>query len=512
MQETTNNKTIAKNTLFLYFRMMFTMVITLFTSRIILQKLGVDDYGIYQAVGGIVGFLSFINGALATGSSRFLTYALGEGNAEKIKRTFSTTLNIHILIALLVVLVAETIGLWFLYNKMVIVPQRMTAAVYTYHISILTAVFSLTQVPYNATIVAHERMSIYAYMSIIEVLAKLLICYMLSIGSYDKLMLYATLLFVVQVGLMCFYRLYCKHHFDEAHFSFTLDKKIFKEIAGFSGWSMFANTSMALSNQGILILLNMFFAPAVVAARAISLQVNGAANQFVSNFRQAANPQIVKKYAAGDYEKSRHLLLESTKYSYYMMYLIALPVCLLAYPLLKLWLGVVPDYTVPFLQLVIIQSLFQVFDSSFYIALYAKGQLRENALTAPTLGLLIFPLTYIFFKLGFSPLVLSWTSLAVYALLGIVQKPWLIIKIVDYKWSEIWGVYRSCLIVTFASFPIPFVVNRLVDATIFINFILVGLVCVLSVFTSVFYLGIDKTMRIKIVELLKDRIKAKSLK
>ncbi len=502
MQEKTNNKTIAKNTLFLYFRMMFTMVISLFTSRIILQKLGVDDYGIYQAVGGVVGFLSFINGALATGSSRFLTYALGEGNAEKLKRTFSTTLNIHIIISILVVIVAETIGLWFLYHKMVIAPERMTAAVYTYHLSILTAVFTLTQVPYNATIVAHEKMSIYAYMSIFEVSAKLLVCYLLAIGGFDRLMMYATLLLSVQVGIMCFYRFYCTHHFEEARFSFSFDKKIFKEIAGFSGWSMFANASIALNSQGVLILLNMFFAPAVVAARAISLQVNMAANQFVSNFRQAANPQIVKKYAAGDYEGSKHLLLESTKYSYYMMYLIALPVCLLAYPLLKLWLGVVPDYTVPFLQIVIVQSLFQVFDTSFYTALYAKGRLRENALTSPTLGFMIFPITYVFFKLGYSPLVLSWTSLAVYAILGMVQKPWLIMKMVDYKWKEIWGVYRSCLIVTVASLPIPIIIYRLVDSTQIVYFILLGLVCLISVALSVFFLGIDKAMRKKVQKMI----------
>ena len=502
MQEKTNNKTIAKNTLFLYFRMMFTMVISLFTSRIILQKLGVDDYGIYQAVGGVVGFLSFINGALATGSSRFLTYALGEGNAEKLKRTFSTTLNIHIIIAIMVVIVAETIGLWFLYHKMVIAPERMTAAVYTYHLSILTAVFTLTQVPYNATIVAHEKMSIYAYMSIFEVSAKLLICYLLTIGNFDRLMMYATLLLVVQVGCMCFYRFYCTHHFEEARFSFSFDKKIFKEIAGFSGWSMFANASIALNSQGVLILLNMFFAPAVVAARAISLQVNMAANQFVSNFRQAANPQIVKKYASGDYEGSKHLLLESTKYSYYMMYLIALPVCLLAYPLLKLWLGVVPDYTVPFLQIVIVQSLFQVFDTSFYTALYAKGRLRENALTSPTLGFMIFPITYVFFKLGYSPLVLSWTSLVIYAILGIIVKPWLIIKIVDYKCSEIWSVYRSCLIVTVASLPIPIIIYKLVDTSQIVYFILLGLVCLISVALSSFFFGIDKEMRKKVLGMI----------
>ena len=500
MQENTNNKTIAKNTLFLYFRMMFTMVISLFTSRIILQKLGVDDYGIYQAVGGVVGFLSFINGALSTGSSRFLTYALGEGNVEKLKRTFSTTLNIHILIAILIVIIAETIGLWFLYTKMVIAPDRLSAAVYTYHLSILTAVFTLTQVPYNATIVAHEKMSIYAYMSIFEVSAKLLICYLLTIGDFDRLMMYATLLLCVQVSIMCFYRFYCTHHFEEARFSFSFDKKIFKEIAGFSGWSMFANASIALNSQGVLILLNMFFAPAVVAARAISLQVNMAANQFVSNFRQAANPQIVKKYAAGDYGGSKHLLLESTKYSYFMMYLIALPVCLLAYPLLKLWLGVVPDYTVPFLQIVIVQSLFQVFDTSFYTALYAKGRLRENALTSPTLSFMIFPITYVLFKMGYSPLVLSWTSLVVYAFLGTIVKPLLLMKIVDYKWLEIWSVYRVCIIVTIISLPIPVIINKVLDTTELINFILVGIICVSSVGFSIFFFGIDKIMRKKVIE------------
>lgn len=504
-----NNKTIAKNTLFLYFRMMFTMVISLFTSRIILQKLGVDDYGIYQAVGGVVGFLSFINGALSTGSSRFLTYALGEGNVEKLKRTFSTTLNIHILIAILIVIVAETVGLWFLYNKMVIAPDRLSAAVYTYHLSILTAVFTLTQVPYNATIVAHEKMSIYAYMSFFEVSAKLLICYLLTIGGFDRLMMYATLLLGVQVGVMCFYRFYCTRHFEEARFSFSFDKKIFKEIAGFSGWSMFANASIALNSQGVLILLNMFFTPAVVAARAISLQVNMAANQFVSNFRQAANPQIVKKYAAGDYEGSKHLLLESTKYSYYMMYLIALPVCLLAYPLLKLWLGVVPNYTVPFLQLVIVQSLFQVFDTSFYTALYAKGRLRENALTSPTLGFMIFPITYVLFKLGYSPLVLSWTSLVVYAILGIIVKPWLIIKIVDYKCSEIWSVYRSCLVVTLVSLPVPIIIYRLLDTSELLNFIIVGFVCLLSIGITVFFFGIDIAMRKKVVGAVMKKIKIK---
>ena len=477
---------------------MFTMVIALYTSRVILQKLGINDYGIYQSVGGIVGFLSFINGALSTGSSRFLTFAIGENNHKKLKRTFSTTLTVHIMLALLIVLVAETIGLWFLNNKMVIAPERMNAALYTYHLSILAAVFTLTQVPYNATIIAHEKMSIYAYMSIYEVSTKLAICYMLSWGNYDRLKLYATLLLFVQISVMAFYRFYCVKNFQEAKFSFFFDKKIFKEIAGFSGWSLFANSSVALNNQGILILLNMFFSPAIVAARAISLQVNAAANQFVENFRQAANPQIVKKYAVEDYDGSKHLLLLSTKYSYYMMFLLSLPICILAYPLLHLWLGTVPDYAVPFLQIVIVQSLFQVFDTSFYTALYAKGRLRENALVSPTLGFLIFPISYIFFKLGSSPLALSWISFIVYAILGCIVKPILIIKIVDYTWHDIWSsVFRPCLIVTIISLPLPVYMSIILDSTKILDFFIIGFISILTIGLVIYICGINSQTRLK---------------
>lgn len=504
--EQTNNKTIAKNTLFLYFRMMFTMVVSLYTSRVILQKLGVDDFGIYQAVGGIVGFLSFINGALATGSSRFITFALGENNAEKLKRTFSTTLNVHILLAVFIVLIAETVGLWFLYNKMVIPADRMSAAIITYHLSIVAAVVSITAVPYNASIVSHERMSIYAYMSIYEVCAKLGICYLLSVGNIDRLILYTILLLIVQCSTLFFYRIYCIRNFSEARFSFTFDKRLFKEIAGFSSWSMFAAITIALNNQGILVLLNMFFTPATVAARAISLQVNAAANQFVSNFRQAANPQIVKKFASGDYSGSKSLLLSSTRYSYYMMLVLCLPIFLLAEPMLTLWLGVVPEYTVAFLQIVIVQSLFQVFDTSFYIALYAKGRLKENVLLSNTLALLMFPITYLLFKMGYSPLALSWISLIVYAIAGIVIKPLLIIKIVDYTWSEIWSVFKPSLLVSLLSIPLPLLAVIKLDTSLFVNFLIVGIVCVLSTGLSVWFMGLDKLTRDKLLAFAKGKI------
>ena len=503
MKELSSNKTIAKNTLFLYFRMMFTMVISLFTSRIILQKLGVDDYGIYQAVGGIVGFLSFINGALATGSSRFLTFALGENNQEKLDKTFSTTLNVHIILAILVVIVAETLGLWFLYNKMVIPSERFSAAVYVFHLSILTAIFTLTQVPYNATIIAHERMSVYAYMSIVEVSAKLAICYLLSWGDIDKLKLYATLLLIVQVGLMVFYRIYCKRNFMEARFSLTFDKVIFKRIIGFSGWSLFASSYLTLGSQGILLLLNMFFTPAVVTARAISLQVNMAATQFINNFRTAVNPQIVKRLASGDVQGSHRLLLASTKYSYYLMLCLCLPICLLAYPLLHLWLGIVPEYATIFLQLIIIQSLFQVFDTSFYTALYALGRLKENALLSPTLGLVQFPVIYLLFKYGFSPVALSWASLATYAILGLIIKPVLLVKIAKYSWKDICGVFRPCLLVTVFTLPLPIYYSTMHNCVKLENFLICIVLSTINVALMVYLVGINSHERTKILSFAK---------
>lgn len=498
IEEKTNNRTIAKNTFFLYTRMMFTMIVSLYTSRVILQTLGVEDYGIYQSVGGIVGFLSFINSALSTGSSRFLTFELGTGNFEKLKRVFSTTLTLHIIIALFVVVVAETIGLWFLHNKLIIPPDKLNAAVYVFHISILTAIFSLTQVPYNASIIAHEKMSIFAYVSIVECSAKLLIVYLLAIGDIDKLKLYATLLFVVQMCLMLFYRIYCTKNFDETKYKFIYDKTIVKSITSFSGWSLFANASFALNNQGILILLNMFFSPAIVTARAISIQVNMASMQLVDNFRIAVNPQIVKRYAAGDIEGSKILLLSSTKYSYYLMFILCFPLFLLASPILKLWLGVVPEYTVMFLQIIVIQSLFQVFDSSFYIALYAKGRLKENALISPTLGFLMFPVTYLLFKSGYSPIVLSWVSLILYISLGLIVKPLLVIKIANYRWYDVWNVFKPCFLITLTALPIPVFLYYYLDFSRIWEYAALLIVTIIVSVLSIYWVGLETSTKDKI--------------
>jgi len=506
MPEQSNNKTIAKNTIFLYVRMLIIMVVTLYTSRVILQVLGVDDYGLYQTVGGVVGFLAFISNALAAGTSRFITFALGKGDEAELKKTFSVTLTTHILIGLVIVIIAETLGLWYVCNKMVIAEERFTAALVVYHLSILTAFINIIQLPFYAEVIAHEKMSVFAYVGIAEAVSKLGVVYLLSVGGFDKLVFYAVLLLVVQIAIFAFYVIYCRTHFLESSFKLSFDKELFGKIFSFSGWSLFANGSAALSNQGVLLLLNLFFAPAVVTARSISLQVNSVANQFVQNFRTAANPQIVKRYAAGDIAGSKNLLLESTKFSYYLMLLIALPLVLVADPLLHIWLVEVPEYTTAFLQIVVVQSLFQVFDTSFYTALYAKGRIKENALLSPFVIFLCFPIVYVLFRMGASPLALSWAYLIGYALLGIVVKPALLIKIAEYSWRELSSVYWICLIVTIAAVPVPLILYFKLGVSTLVNSLIVLLAALLSVGTAVWVLGLTKIMRKRLIKAVSSRI------
>lgn len=510
MPEVSNNKTIAKNTLALYFRMGITMLVGLFTSRVILQVLGVTDMGINATVGGVVAFAGFLNSALSNGTSRFLTVALGKGDREELKSTFSTCFWVHFGLALIIVLLVETIGLWFLYNKLIIPADRMDAAVWVFHLSVISMVVSMTQVPYGACLIAHERMDMYAYTSLVDVFLKLIIVYALTLFDVDKLKLYSTLFFCTSMGMLLFYRWFCATRFEECRINFSFDKRIFKPILLFSGWQLFANISISLNSNGILMLLNMFFAPAVVAARTISLQVNTYATQFMTNFRTAANPQIIKKYAAGDYEGSKHLLLESTKYCYYMMLMLSLPIYLLSYQLLYLWLGQVPEYCDIFLKLVVIQSLFQVFDTGLYTALYANGNIKWNALTSPTIGFLAFPMVYVLFRLGYSPVALSWVFIVVYAILGCIQKPLILIKICGYKFRDFIPLYWSCLKVTIISSVIPFMfdywIKRLTENQ-YIVFLSVAIVSVLSVCVSSWFLGIDNSIRTKILELARKKLK-----
>lgn len=502
MSSKSNNKQIAKNTSFLYLRMLFNMVVALFTSRVILQSLGVEDFGIFQIVGGAATMLAFLNAALAIGSERFLTFELGTGNFDKLKKTFSTVLTAHMILAIFVVLVLETIGLWFLYNKLTISAERIDAAVFAYHICVLTTIFTITQVPYNASIISHEKMSAFAYISIFEVTMKLGIAYLIYISPWDKLKVYALLYCAVQILTAMCYRVYCIKRFEETHYTFSADKTILKEILSYSSWNLLDNTSIVLNNQGAVLLLGMFFNPSVVAARAVANQVNMATHQFMNNFRKAFTPQVVKRFAAGDYNESKALLLSSTKYSYYLMLCLCFPICMTSHQLLDLWLDVVPEYADRFLQLAVCTSLFQVFNASFYTPLYAKGDIKSNAVYSLLITVLFLPITYLLFKIGVSPVMISAVQLVLTAFISLVVKPILLIKIVQYEWKDILDVYLPCLKVTCAAVTMPLVYkycfeDRLIDSNL-LQFIVRVILSVGCVLFAIWYFGLTSQVKIRL--------------
>lgn len=507
--EKTSNKTIAQNTIALYFRMMFTMFISLFTSRVVLRYLGVEDYGISNSVGGVVGMIAYLRGSLQVGSSRFLTYELGTGDKDKLKRTFSSVLTVHIIFALIILVLGETVGLWFVYNKLVIPESRLDAAVWCYHLSILSCMMAITQVPYGASIISHEKMSLYAYTSIIDVTAKLGIVYLLTITPWDRLIFYSTLGFIVSICMRSYYRWYCIRHFEETRYSFTIDKEITSQILQYSGWNIFATTSVALVGQGITVITNMFFNPSVVASRAIANQVNAAARGFYGNFKAASDPQIVKRYAAGDFAESKRLLFRTAKYGYFLMLILALPICLVAKPLLQLWLGQVPEYSVIYLQFALLTSLAAVFDLQFYTALYAKGQIKENSIISSLSFFIGFIATFILFRLGNSP---TWSAVIVFisqCVIAFVIKPIMVVKIVGYQYDEIFQLFRDCLKVTLVSciIPVPLYLTRaLFGFNYIIEFIVLTSISVICVALSVWIFGLDNHTRKKMIAIVKQKL------
>lgn len=510
--EKTSNKTIAKNTIALYFRMMFTMFISLFTSRVVLRYLGVEDYGISNSVGGVVGMIAYLRGSLQVGSSRFLTYELGTGDKDKLKRTFSSVLTVHIIFALIILVLGETVGLWFVYNKLVIPESRLDAAVWCYHLSILSCMMAITQVPYGASIISHEKMSLYAYTSIIDVTAKLGIVYLLTITPWDRLIFYSTLGFIVSICMRSYYRWYCIRHFEETRYSFTIDKEITSQILQYSGWNIFATTSVALVGQGITVITNMFFNPSVVASRAIANQVNAAARGFYGNFKAASDPQIVKRYAAGDFAESKRLLFRTAKYGYFLMLILALPICLVAKPLLQLWLGQVPEYSVIYLQFALLTSLAAVFDLQFYTALYAKGQIKENSIISSLSFFIGFIATFVLFRLGYSP---TWSAVIVFisqCIIAFIIKPIMVVKIVGYQYHEVFLLFKECLKVTVLSciIPVPLYFYRAqFGFNYIVEFLALTTISVICVALSVWMYGLDNHTRKKVIAIIRQKLHLK---
>ena len=403
-QSSDNNTRIAKNTLLLYVRMLFTMAVSLFTSRVILNTLGVEDYGINNVVGGIVTMFSVLSGSLSASISRFITFELGKGNLQRLKTIFSTGVNIQLGMSILVVVVAEAVGIWFLNTKMNIPAERMNAANWVFQCAILTFVLNLLSVPYNAAIIAHEKMSAFAYISVVEVSLKLIIVYMLMISPFDRLETYAVLLLLVGAVIRFIYGYYCKRHFEECTYHFVIDKPVLKEMTGFAGWNFLGNGAYMLNTQGVNILMNLYFGVAANAARGVATQVDATLKQFVNNFTTAVNPQITKSYAQGDLDYMHKLVCRSAKFSAFLMMFFAVPIILETNTILTIWLKMVPDYAVIFLQWIIISSFVDtVLANSLVTSMFATGNIKRYQVIVTTVGCLVFPFSWIAFKLGYPP-------------------------------------------------------------------------------------------------------------
>lgn len=500
-----NNKRIAKNTIFLYFRMLLIMFVSLYTSRVTLKILGVDDFGIYQTVGGVVTFLAFISNALSSGTSRFMTYEIGKENS-RLDILFSTVRIAHIVLGIAVVLIGELVGIWFINHKLLIPSERLHSAFIAFHFSMLAIFFQITQVPFNAMIIAHEKMNAYAYVSIAEAILKLLIVYMLNLLAYDKLEVYSFLICVVTIIILLTYRIYCRHNFREARTRFQFDTNMFSEVATFSLWSLIGSSAASFANQGVTIVTNMFFLPATVTVRSLALRVNNIVNQFINNFRTAVNPQIVKKYAAKDFNGSKSLLLASTKYSYYLTLLIVLPLFLLTEPALKIWLGDIPVGTIGFVKFSLIQGLFQALDASFYVAIYAKGQIRENSIISPLLDFIQLPVVYVLFKLGFPSITLVIVETCACLILGVVVKPILVHYVVNYSFKEIYIIIANCSIVTVLAAFVPLFVSLNINCNSLLGFVFVFILSIVSLLVVVWFIGFDEEMKKNLVNWIKTKI------
>lgn len=490
-----NNKRIAKNTLLLYARMLFLMVISLYTSRVVLNTLGVEDYGINNVVSGFIGMLGFLSGSLGAASSRFITYDLGRGDTSIMKRTFGNIVTIHLLLAIIILILGETIGLWFVLNKLQIPENRMTAALWVYQFSIFSFMLSIVSVPYNATIIAHERMKAFAYITIVDAVLKLLIVYLLVVIPYDKLIIYAILFFCIQVFDRVVYGVYCYRHFEETKTKLAFNKKLFKEIFSFAVWTMNGNLAVIGYTQGINVLLNMFFGPVVNAARGVAVQVQGVVTGFCNNFQMALNPQLTKSYAQNDLEHMQQLLKVSSKFSFFLLFIISLPLILEAPLVLKWWLGIVPEHTVNFLRLILCSSMLIALSNPLVVSVHATGKIKKFQVIEGTMLLCIVPIAYVLLKFfGIRPEYVFCVHIAVEILTQYVRVrivlPMISMKCIDYFKEVIVPIIKVIVITPI----LPLIAYNYIGQSV-ITFFIICFISVICVLGGVYYLGCLKSER-----------------
>lgn len=507
MQDTTsNNKRIAKNTIMLYIRMFISMLVGLYTSRVVLATLGVEDYGIYGVVGGVVGMMGFLNASMSGATSRFLTFELGKGDKERLAKTFSSALIVHIGIAIVVLILAETVGLWFLCNKLNIPAERMQAAHWVYQLSILSAMFGITQVPYNAAIIAHEKMDVYAYVEILNVSLKLLIVYLLTIGDFDKLKLYAVLTFAVSLIIMMIYRIYCLRHFKESRFHWVWDKTYLTPLLSFSGWSIYGDIAYTVRQQGANFLLNIFIGPAINAANMLGSTIQGLLMGFSSNIVMAFKPPIIKKFATANFADFNKLINLSVKAAQILLFIFTIPTLFLTKFILQFWLGQVPEGAIVITRLCLLVNIFASTNAVLLTAIQASGNIIKSSFICGTLYLLSIPAMYVFLKLGYGYEVCYWIIVAISFVFVIINSFVLKKNTPEFKISHFYfATFGRLIFLGVVSFLLIYQIKDAFNDN-FSSFVAILLLTTMIIVTLSFILVFDAQERASIILFVKKRI------
>lgn len=505
MNNQENTKRVAKNTIFLFIRMVLVLCVGLYTSRVVLNTLGVEDYGIYNLVGSVVVLFSFLQQALTNATYRYLAYEQGKNDINRLKRTFSMAVNAHVILATCIMFLCELGGVWFLNNKLVVPEERIVAANIAFQLSIMCFCVSIIKTPYNSSIIAHERMNFYAYTSIVEVILKLLVVYMLVIFNFDKLILYSFLIFCIAILMFIWYWIQCKRLFEECTYKKGWDSGMIKGMMNYSGWSVIVNAVDVSVNQSIVFFFNMFFGVVANAAMGVANQVNSHLSYFLNSFTQSFNPQIIKSYAAGNKDYFMNLLFSSSKVSYYLLFFAAFPILLNIDFILELWLKTPPEGTQAFLFLIIAYSLVDAYSAPLWIGVHAAGKLRTHQILISSIKILNIPLAYMLLKFGLP----AWTALALKAGLNIIcsiVRPVYVsglynLPLKDY-FKEVWIIVY---VVTLITVPIPLYVASLYDPS-WIRLLLSSVSFFVIFVPVVLFLGLNKKERDILVGFVKKKM------
>lgn len=502
-----SNKRVAKNTIILYIRTAFSMFIGLYSSRIILKKLGVVDFGIYDVVGGFVLLVTFINATLSSASARFISFAIGQGDDEKVKDIFNVILFIHITILIVFLIILETVGLWFVLNKLQIPDSRLWAAIWVFQFSVFKAMVTFLQIPQNALMIASEKMTMFAYLGVYNSLSKLIAAITIGFVAFDKLVSFSAVLFILALGAIIFGHIYClriKGYSIKPQYI----KKIAKEMIGYTSWSVLGSLAHVLKTQGINIILNLFIGPSINAARGIAYQINAAVNGLIQNFTVAINPQVIKKYAANEEDEMLILVERGAKLAFFLLFILALPIYMNTEKILYIWLQDYPKYTIEFTKLVIINSLVESFSYSLSSAIQATGKIKKYQILVGGFLLLNLPISYVAMKLGYDPTITFFISILLSSIAMILR--FFVVKgeLPNFLIRKfMFNAVLRCFIVTVISYLLVYILKDFVYNNSTISLILYLFTCMFIAIFNIFFIGLSKDERGFIITYIKQKIR-----